>query len=328
MAIGGAQAQSPSGSAVPVTVNNFVRAVADTIFARNSFGNITHLRELFPISQQSTGVRPNRDTLYSFGVFDLDAGHVTIALPDPGKRYMSLQVIDEDEYTPLVSYGAGSYTITRDQVGTRYTLVLIRTLVDPTVPRDLDQAHVLQDAVKVEQRNPGRFEVPNWDQASQKKVRDALSVLCTTVSDTKGIFGPRGQVDPLRQLIWTGCGGVGFGLPEKEATYRLVTPAQHDSAVIYRLNVGDVPVDGFWSVSVYNLQGVFEPNEYNAYTLNNLTAKKNANGSTTIQFGGCDGKIPNCLPTPRGWNYAVRLYRPRAEILDGKWTFPAAQAIN
>ena len=37
-----------------------------------------------------------------------------------------------------------------------------------------------------------------------------------------------------------------------------------------------------------------------------------------VQFGGCDGKIPNCLPIVHGWNYIVRLYRPRAEIL--KWT--------
>ena len=42
----------------------------------------------------------------------------------------------------------------------------------------------------------------------------------------------------------------------------------------------------------------------------------------TIQFGGCDGKIPNCLPIMKGWNYTVRLYRPRAEILNGKWKFP------
>jgi hypothetical protein len=26
-----------------------------------------------------------------------------------------------------------------------------------------------------------------------------------------------------------------------------------------------------------------------------------------------------------GWNYIVRLYRPQAEILDGRWTFPEAQ---
>jgi hypothetical protein len=34
---------------------------------------------------------------------------------------------------------------------------------------------------------------------------------------------------------------------------------------------------------------------------------------------------PNCLPIMPGWNYTVRLYRPRAEILNGKWTFRLAQ---
>jgi hypothetical protein len=28
-----------------------------------------------------------------------------------------------------------------------------------------------------------------------------------------------------------------------------------------------------------------------------------------------------------GWNYMVRLYRPRAEILNGTWRFPEAQAV-
>jgi hypothetical protein len=27
----------------------------------------------------------------------------------------------------------------------------------------------------------------------------------------------------------------------------------------------------------------------------------------------------------KGWNYIVRLYRPRAELLNGTWTFPEAQ---
>jgi hypothetical protein len=29
-----------------------------------------------------------------------------------------------------------------------------------------------------------------------------------------------------------------------------------------------------------------------------------------------------------GWNYMVRLYRPRTEILNGTWKFPEAQAVN
>lgn len=40
------------------------------------------------------------------------------------------------------------------------------------------------------------------------------------------------------------------------------------------------------------------------------------------------GRIPNCLPTMKGWNYTARLYRPRAEILEGKWKFPEAQPIE
>jgi hypothetical protein len=80
--------------------------------------------------------------------------------------------------------------------------------------------------------------------------------------------------------------------------------------------------------SVYNAEGYFQPNRYDAYTLNNITAKKGADGSTAIQFGGCNGKIVNCLPIMPGWNYMVRLYRPRPEILSGKWTFAEAELLQ
>jgi hypothetical protein len=86
-----------------------------------------------------------------------------------------------------------------------------------------------------------------------------------------------------------------------------------------------VPVDGFWSVTVYDETGHIRKNSLDAYSLNNITAKRGADGSVAIQLGGCDGKIPNCLPTMKGWNYMVRLYRPRAEILSGKWSFPEAK---
>jgi hypothetical protein len=107
------------------------------------------------------------------------------------------------------------------------------------------------------------------------------------------------------------------GNPDKDATYLNVTPAKNDGKTIYKLNVGSVPVEGFWSVSLYNAQGYYQKNPYNAYTVNNITANKSPDGSVAIQFGGCDGKIPNCVPIMNGWNYTVRLYRPRAEILNG-----------
>jgi len=78
---------------------------------------------------------------------------------------------------------------------------------------------------------------------------------------------------------------------------------------------------------VYDAEGHLRKNPYDAYSLNSITAKKNADGSVAVQFGGCDGTIANCLPTMNGWNYMVRLYRPRAEIMNGSWKFPEAQPI-
>jgi hypothetical protein len=79
---------------------------------------------------------------------------------------------------------------------------------------------------------------------------------------------------------------------------------------------------------VYNAEGFFARNEFDAYTLNNITAKKDPDGSITINFGGCDGTTPNGLPIMKGWNYMVRLYRPRPEIVEGTWKFPEAQVLE
>lgn len=322
--------QAPAGNGIPVTVDNFNRAESDKYFGgvlkdSGSIGKFFHRREPARIDNQ-TVIRLNRDTLYSSALFDLDAGPVTITLPDAGKRFMSMQVINEDHYVPEVVYGAGKYTLTRNKVGTRYVVVAIRTLVDPKNPKDLEQVHALQDGIKISQKNPGKFEIPNWDEASQTKVRDALLVLASTMQDFKKAFGRKDQVDPVRHLIGSAAGWGGN--PDKDATYLNVTPGKNDGETIYKLNVKNVPVNGFWSVSVYDAKGYYEKNQYDAYTLNNLTAKKKPDGSISIQFGGCDGKIPNCLPIMSGWNYTVRLYRPRQEILDGKWKFPEPQPVT
>jgi hypothetical protein len=313
-----------------VTADNFTRAETDRYFASavkraGGIGKLVHRRQVVAIDKQ-TVIRANRDTLYSSGVFDLDAGPVTITLPDAGKRFLSLMVIDEDHYAPVVVYGAGQYTYTREQIGTRYVMLVCRTLVDPTDAKDSQAAHQLQDAIKIEQNNPGAFEVPNWEPVSQKKVRDALLVLNATLPDLRKAFGRRDQVDPVRHLIATAS--AWGGNPDKDAVYLNVTPDRNDGTTVYRLTVKDVPVDGFWSISVYNAEGYFQKNEHDAYTLNNLTAKRGEDRSITIQFGGCDGKTSNCLPITPGWNYLVRLYRPRPEILDGTWKFPESQAVK
>jgi hypothetical protein len=252
---------------------------------------------------------------------------VKVTLPKPGKRFMSITAINENHYVFEVGYGGGNYSYTRSEVGTRYLFVALRILVNPADPQDTKQAHALQDAVVVKQKSPGRFEATNWDPVSHKKVRDLLLALNATLPDLQKAFGSRTQVDAVRHLI--GTASAWGGNPEKDAIYLNVTPAKNDGAAIYKLNVpAKVPVDAFWSVSVYDTTGHFRKNPYNAYSFNSLTAKKSADGSVSIQFGGCDGKIPNCLPTVKDWNYMVRLYRPRDELLNGKWKFPEAQLMN
>jgi hypothetical protein len=319
-------------AAEPVTVDNFQRAESDLYFGNaikdaGGPGKFHHRREPMQIDHQVV-IRANRDTLYSSGVFDLDAGPATVTLPDAGARFMSLIIINEDHYVVGdVQYGAGSYTYDKAKAGTRYVVFAIRTLVNPEDAKDLEEVHRLQDEIKVDQPGgPGNFEIPSWDQASQNKMRDALLVLGSTMPSFKGAFGSKEAVDPIHHLIGTALGWGGN--PDKDAFYLNVTPEKNDGKTVYKLNVRDVPVDAFWSISLYNADGYFAKNDLNAYSLNNITATKGGDGSVAVQFGGCDGKIPNCLPIMAGWNYTVRLYRPRAEILDGSWKFPEAEAAN
>ncbi len=316
-----------AADAVTVTPENFTRAETDLYFAKTvaegALGKFVHNRDATPIDKQVI-IRMNRDTLYSSAVFDLDAGPVTLALPDSGDRFMSAQVLDEDQYTVDVFYGSEPHSYTKEKVGTRYLFAIVRTLVNPEATGDLDEVHKLQDAIKSEQPGgPGSFQVPDWDPASHKKVRDILLELSATMPDFDRAFGSRGEVDPIKFLVGSAAGWGGN--PDTAARYVSFVPKENDGKTIYKLHVpADVPVDGFWSISRYDAKGFFAKNEYNAYSLNNLTARKGADGSVDVQFGGCDGKIPNCLPIDPGWNYTVRLYRPRAALLDGRWTFPEA----
>src|SRR5258708_7433880 len=92
------RAQAPTGNAVSVTADNFNRAEADMYFGKivkgGGIGSLSHRRELY--LTDSPVVRPNRDTLYSLGVFDFDAGPVIITLPDAGNRFFRFAVIGRD----------------------------------------------------------------------------------------------------------------------------------------------------------------------------------------------------------------------------------------
>ena len=311
-----------------VTVENYNRAQTDVNFAgvvkNGGFGKFRHGRELAPPAQQGI-VRPNRDTLYSFAIVDLDAGPVTITLPDAGKRFMGMQVVNQDQYTPATYYGAGTYTLTREMIGTRYAIAVVRFLVDFSNKEDVGQVHALQDAIKFSQERPGTFEIPNWDEASLKKIQAALLQLGTTVSDTRRMFGANeNEVDPVKHLI--GSAMLWGGNPERDALYLPITPARNDGKTVYKLTVGDVPVDGFLVAHRLQQRGLppAEPRQ-------RLFGEQHHREKGPGWFGHhpvrrVRRQVQNCLPIAPGWNYTVRLFRPRREILDGTWKFPLGAA--
>ncbi len=308
----------------PVTSDTYVRAQSDSMLKsyvdKGAFGTFSHIREPTPIDQQDV-IRMNRDTLYSMGIFDL-AESLRVTKPDTGDRYQSMMVLSQDEYIPMVAYDPGEYALTKDTVGTRYVLVLFRTLVDATKPEDIKAVHEAQDAITTQQVSPGTFEIPDWDQQDLKKLTDAINVVADTLTDTSKCFGTKEEVDPIAHLLGAAFGWG--GLPAKDATYLTVTPRQNDGKTTHVLTVKDVPVDAFWSISLYNNDGYYEQNPGDVYLVNDRNATKNDDGSITIHFGGGTSQS-NHLYIMDGWNYTVRLYRPRKEILDGSWSFPEAK---
>jgi hypothetical protein len=307
-----------------VTLGNFVRAETDGYAVKNSnngqVGVFHHNRTPVEVDKQ-TVIRMNRDTLYSAAVFDL-ATPVTITLPDAGDRFRSMLIIDQDHYVKGVEYAAGDYTLTQDQIGTRYVHVFIRHFIDANDPADLDKAHALQDAITVKQDNVGTLDLPDWDSASRDAVRGLLNQLAAHQDPKAVAFGDKDEVDPVAHLIGT---AAGWGAnPPKAAIYVFGLPQDNSGKTAYTLTLKDVPVDGFWSVIVYNKDGFFEAPVEQA-SLNSVTAKAESDGSVVLRFGG-DASQPNYMRIMEGWTYVVRLYRPRAEILSGAWTTPALVA--
>ncbi|MFD6857958.1 DUF1254 domain-containing protein [Rhodococcus sp. NPDC060090] len=306
---------------VRVNVDNFVRAETDRMFAdlqhdAGGINTLMHNREPAAVEHQ-TVIRMNRDTLYSFAIVDVSGGAV-VTVPESGERYVSVMVVDQDHYVDRIFHDPGEHRLATGDFPTAYVAVAIRILVDPADSDDVRAVAALQDQFRIDAGSSTPFVSPDYDRKSMDETRDALLALARNLTDFDHTFGTRDTVDEVRHLIGTAAGWG--GLPTEEAAYIGVDPRLPVGE--YQLTVRDVPVDGFWSISVYNADGFFEPNEHHAYSVNNITGVTDEDGSVTVRFGG-DPQQDNALPITDGWNYLVRLYRPRAEIRDGQWTFPA-----
>lgn len=308
---------------IRVNVDNFVHAESHRMFSDNQdaaggIGRFRHNRTPARIDEQ-TVIRLNRDTLYSFAVVDL-AQPARLTLPDAAGRYLSAMVVNESHYINSVIHEPGEHVLTREEHGSRYVFVAVRILVDPDDPDDVRAVSVLQDGLAISADTQETFVMPDYDVDSLNETRDALLALARGLDQFDHTFGAQSEVDPVRHLI--GCAAGWGGLPTSEAVYVGVDPRVPPGN--YELVFTEVPVDAFWSVSVYNAAGFFEPNDKDRYSVNSVTARPDADGSVTVHFvDSTDGDMPaNAIITPQGWNYLIRLYRPRAEIVEGRWSPP------
>lgn len=327
-AAAGTSATAEQSGSIPVTLDNFTRVASDIELDKyaalaGGINRFYHFRVPTPVDNQPT-IRMNRDTLYSVAVIDISDG-ATVTLPEAGQRYMSTMVYNQDHYVNAVYHGGGTYPLDIAQFDTEYVIVFVRTLVDASNPDDIAAVNALQDEMRVDAVSARPFVLPDYDQERYAALVSELNGLMPFVGGFDGVFGTRETVDPVRHLLGTGVGWG--GLPPQEALYPAVSPELPVGA--YRIEVpADVPVGAFWSLSLYNADGFFEPNDRDAYVVNSVTGTRNADGSITVHLGGCEDDRVNCLPIMEGWNYTVRLYRPGPEILDGSWQFPDVERIE
>jgi len=321
-------AEDAKAQLVSVDAFNYVRAKTaiqfDKYLARagGELNTFAHSRNVVGIEVKSSK-RLNRDTLYSVAIVDISQG-ATLEMPDAGDRYMSVQVVNQDGFTNAVFHGGGSHTLSMAEFDTHYVWLLVRTLVFASIEGDVAAANALQDQMQIDSASSKAYTHANYDPKSFADTTELLLELGKGIKDNSKAAGSKDQVDPIKQLLAT---AYGFGtLPETESLLINVEP-NLPSDKAYSLTVKDVPVDGFWSLAVYNKDGYYEKNDYGAYGYSDRTATKNDDGSTTLHFGG-DPESVNYTPITEGWNYVVRLYRPRAELLNGSWTFPQVTEIQ
>jgi len=110
-----------------------------------------------------------------------------------------------------------------------------------------------------------------------------------------------------------------------------------DSKYVIHFNKDEIPpVNGFWSLSLYNEKILFAANPINRYCLGSLSDPSlivNSDGSIDIyiQRNSPDSvRMPNWLPAPASgaFSLTIRLYWPEQQVLDKIWVPPAVQPVD
>lgn len=182
---------------------------------------------------------------------------------------------------------------------------------------------------------------PSTELALNEGVAEARAKLLAAAKDLPGdkvngwrIFDDTGQygVDYERRAL-VALVGLGANLPQ-DALYpattidgdgQLLTGADR---YVLHFDKGQLPpVNGFWSVTLYDDQHFFAANPLGRYALGSHDKlKRNRDGSVDLfvqQQSPGPAREANWLPAPpAGFNLIMRLYWPKDEVLRGEWVPP------
>jgi hypothetical protein len=318
------------GGYTVVTDENYALAESQVIFANyrdrivaksggSGTGTFLHSRTSADPNDK-TVMRINFDTRYSMCLLDLNC-EATLTMPETNGRYQSAWFVTEDHYNPMAINHPGTYTITKEDMGSRYVLLMIRTQVNMKDEADMAIVTTLQDALKIEQADKGSYNpVEKWRMEDILSMRQKyLKIANEKHYTSEQLFGRKGELTQEAHNCGVAYGWGGF-TPD-QAVYLSCIPANDKPCT---LTLVDVPVadNAFWSITVYDAQGYPQGDPYN---VNSAFAVGNSDGSVTIHFGGEDKSVANYLEIFPGWTYILRLYLPQEPYFNGSWQQPKLQ---
>ncbi len=155
----------------------------------------------------------------------------------------------------------------------------------------------------------GTLDRPSW------KIQDRAEAYATRAAAARGgLWGNHGY-EATYAMAWTDADGDPLDGAHNRYELRLSPPP---------------PVDAFWSLTMYDASKFYlVANAIDRYSIGDRTAGlvTDDDGSVTIYIqrdAPDNGKQSNWLPTPDGrFRPLMRMYQPRAEILNGEYILPA-----
>ncbi|MDB4522305.1 DUF1254 domain-containing protein [Gammaproteobacteria bacterium] len=256
-------------------------------------------------------VRMNRDTDYSVSIIDMSSGNVYVTVPKTDK-YMTIQVVDENHETQLMTYGPGRHKLTAK---TDHTFVIARTL-DAGIRKDL----------VIEAGSAKPFKVKEWDMKSFHTVEKAGNLDFSDGYDQSKAFGNQ-ESGQTAYMNYVGAAGGWGGAMVEDNIYQ--TSPYMSADACYETTFVDPEAKFFWSATVYNADG------YMFNDLANISSEmnpvQNAGGTYTLRFG-CEGQ-PNNIPIVEGnttgkFNVLMRHYGPGKQVSNGDDGYDATKLIH